>query len=138
MHRNPFKDGIFLNKLDVINSETHKEVHDDDWHCDDEHDEQGLGGVHVGHSGQVLVIVLIVKEQVVILHLPAGHDQGLDDGEHQVAEVLLVAQQHEEAEAEGEDEEQDNHRDFHEGVAHINKHHNINSKEGNLPATNRG
>ena len=133
LHCNSFEDRILLNKLNVINSQTHEEVHDDDGHGDDEHDKEGLGGVHVGDSDEVLVIVLVVKKQVVILHLPAGHDQGLDDGKHQVAEILLVAQQHEEAQTEGENEEQNNHRDFHEGIAHVNEHYNINAKEGHLP-----
>ena len=109
LHCNPLQDCILLNKLDVINRQTHEKVHDDDGHGDDEDDEQGLGGVHVGDSDQVLVIELVVKEQVVILHLPACHDEGLDDGKHQVAEILLVVQQHKEAETEGENEKQNNH-----------------------------
>ena len=58
----------------------------------------------------MLAIELVVKEQVVILHLPACHDEGLDDGKHQVAEILLVVQQHKEAETEGENEKQNRNR----------------------------
>ena len=134
LHGNPLQDCILLNKLNVIYGKTNEKVHDDNGHSDDEDDEQGLGGVHVGDSNQVLAIVLVVKEQVVILHLPASHDEGFDDGKHQVAEILLVVQQHKEAETEGENEEQNNNRDFHEGVAHIDDHHNINPKEGDFPA----
>ena len=133
LHCNSFEDRILLNKLDVINSQTHEKVHDDDGHGDDEHDKESLGGVHVGDSDEVLVIVLIVKKQVVIFHLPAGHDQGLDDGVDEVAEVLLVAEEDGEPEREGNNEEENHDGDFDEGVAHIDEHHNVDSKEWHFP-----
>ena len=66
-------------------------------------------------------------------NLTAGHDQGLDDGVDEVAEVLLVAEEDGEPEREGNNEEENHDGDFDEGVAHIDEHHNIDSKEWHFP-----
>ena len=133
LHCDSLQDSVLLHTLDVVHGETDQEVHDDDGHDDHEQHEQGLGGVHVGHGLHVLVVVLVVEEEIVILHLPAGHDQGLDDGVDEVAEVLLVAEEDGEPEREGNNEEENHDGDFDEGVAHIDEHHNIDSKEWHFP-----
>ena len=77
LHCYSFEDGIFLNCLYVINSKTNQKVHDDDRHHYDKDNKQPFSGVHVRYSWDP-VVVLIIKEQVIILHLPSCHYQGFD------------------------------------------------------------
>lgn len=77
LHCYSFKNGIFLNSLDVIDSKTNQEVHDDDGHYNDKDNKERLGSVHVRNCRDSMV-VLVVKEQVIILHLSSCHDESFN------------------------------------------------------------
>ena len=123
-----------MNSLDVIHSETNEQVHDDDRHDQHKEKEKHPCCIGVWNHDDSIVIFLVIKEEIVVLHLPAGHYDCLDQGQPERLKVRLVVEENKKSEGKSHNEENDHDRDFEESIAHINEHHYVDTKEGNFPA----
>ena len=106
------------------------------YHDQDKEEKKESCGALVRNHHHSIVVLGVVKEKIVVLHFPAGHDQGLDQGQVECLEVRLVVEKNKKSKGEGDNEENDNSRDFEKGVAHINKHDHVDSKERDFSTQN--
>ena len=88
-------------RLDIVYSETDKQVEGDDWNEEEKYDEDGVG--HPGEGN-----FPIVEENGRIFQFSAHHDQSLQKSILSRPKHFLVFEQHVEAEGKGKNKDEDN------------------------------
>ena len=138
-----------MHSLDIVNRQTNKKIHDDYrlkgsfvktvnrqlfecYHDQDKEEKKESCGALVRNHHHSIVVLGVVKEKIVVLHFPAGHDQGLDQGQVEGLEVRLVVEQNKKSKGKGNNEENNDGRNFQKSVAHVNEHHHVDSEERNF------
>ena len=86
LHGQPLEHGLLLDGLDVVNCQTHQQVHDDDGHDDQEDQEEDDGG---GGEGNLDALHAFIVEDVFVLEFPDHHDRRLHEGVAHVVESGL-------------------------------------------------
>ena len=121
-----------MDNLYVINCQADQEVHDDNRHDHHEEKKEESCGVLVWHHHNPIIVLGVIKEEIVVLHLTAGHDERLDEGQVKGLEVRLVVEQNKKSKGKGNNEENNDGRNFQKSVAHVNEHHHVDSEERNF------